>query len=220
MMKPPEQAVFSYKKLSRGEEQPPKGKEDSNMALTRKMLLAMGIEADKIDQIIEAHTETTDGLKADLQKAEEGQAQTKDALQNVTKERDDLAKHHEDAKKQFEELQKTSGDAATVKKEFDEYKAAIEGEKTNKVKMDAVLAALKEKGVVKAAAVLAKTVDLSALKVEDGRVSGVDECITPLIEESPWVVEKTETKGVPTVTPPSGGNQKPEDAFASGFDEN
>ena len=43
-----------------------KGKEDSIMALTRKMLKAMGIEDDKIDQIIEAHTETVDGLKSCL----------------------------------------------------------------------------------------------------------------------------------------------------------
>ena len=33
------------------------------MALTRKMLKAMGIEDEKIDQIIEAHTETVDALK-------------------------------------------------------------------------------------------------------------------------------------------------------------
>ena len=35
------------------------------MALTRKMLKAMGIEEDKIEQIIEAHSETVDSLKAD-----------------------------------------------------------------------------------------------------------------------------------------------------------
>ena len=33
------------------------------MALTRKMLKAMGIEDEKIDQIIEEHTESTDALK-------------------------------------------------------------------------------------------------------------------------------------------------------------
>ena len=35
------------------------------MSLTRKMLKAMGIEEEKIDQIIEAHSETVDSLKAD-----------------------------------------------------------------------------------------------------------------------------------------------------------
>ena len=33
------------------------------MALTRKLLSALGIEADKIEQIIDAHTETVEALK-------------------------------------------------------------------------------------------------------------------------------------------------------------
>ena len=40
-------------------------------SLTRKMLKAMGIEDEKIDQIIEAHSETVDALKersADFEK--------------------------------------------------------------------------------------------------------------------------------------------------------
>ncbi len=36
------------------------------MALTRKFLKALEIEGDKADQIIEAHTETLDGLKASI----------------------------------------------------------------------------------------------------------------------------------------------------------
>ena len=35
------------------------------MALTRKFLEALGIEQAKIDEIISAHTEVTDALKAD-----------------------------------------------------------------------------------------------------------------------------------------------------------
>ena len=41
------------------------------MSLTRKMLKAMGIEEDKIEQIIEAHTDVTDSLKADRDKYKE-----------------------------------------------------------------------------------------------------------------------------------------------------
>lgn len=40
------------------------------MALTRKFLKALEIEGDKADQIIEAHTETVDGLKASLEQAQ------------------------------------------------------------------------------------------------------------------------------------------------------
>ena len=54
------------------------------MALTRKFLKAMGIEDEKIDQIIEAHTETVSGLKDSLDKAE---ADAK-ALPDIQKELD------------------------------------------------------------------------------------------------------------------------------------
>ena len=40
------------------------------MSLTRKLLRSMGIEDEKVDQIIEAHTEVTDALKKELAEAE------------------------------------------------------------------------------------------------------------------------------------------------------
>ena len=41
------------------------------MALTRKFLSALGIEEEKAEQIIAAHTETVDGLKAERDKYKE-----------------------------------------------------------------------------------------------------------------------------------------------------
>ena len=38
--------------------------------MTRKLLKSMGIEDEKVDQIIEAHTEVTDALKKELAEAE------------------------------------------------------------------------------------------------------------------------------------------------------
>jgi hypothetical protein len=38
------------------------------MALTRKFLSALGIDADKVDEIINAHTETVDALKNERDK--------------------------------------------------------------------------------------------------------------------------------------------------------
>ena len=63
------------------------------MALSRKMLSAMGIEAEKIEQIIEAHTETVSGLKDQITKLEDSLAQAKDAAgknADVQKELDAL----------------------------------------------------------------------------------------------------------------------------------
>ena len=36
------------------------------MALTRKLLKGMGLTDEQVDTIIEAHTDTVDGLKADV----------------------------------------------------------------------------------------------------------------------------------------------------------
>ena len=38
------------------------------MALTRKLLKGMGLTDEQMDTIIEAHTDTVDGLKADVAK--------------------------------------------------------------------------------------------------------------------------------------------------------
>lgn len=56
------------------------------MSITRKLLKGMGLTDEQVDTIIEAHTETVDGLKADVSryKADAGK------LAGVQKELDDL----------------------------------------------------------------------------------------------------------------------------------
>ena len=56
------------------------------MSITRKLLKGMGLTEEQVDTIIEAHTETVDGLKADISryKADAGK------LAGVQKELDDL----------------------------------------------------------------------------------------------------------------------------------
>ena len=59
------------------------------MALTRKMLKAMGIEDEKIDQIIEAHSETVDGLKGELEIAKSAAKGDADKVTALQKELED-----------------------------------------------------------------------------------------------------------------------------------
>ena len=54
------------------------------MALTRKALSTMGIEDDKIDQIISMHTETVNALKEERDKYKDGA----EKLETVKKELD------------------------------------------------------------------------------------------------------------------------------------
>ena len=72
------------------------------MAFTRKMLKALGIEDDKIEQIIEAHTEVTDALKADRDKYKEDAEQ----LPHVQDELDKL-KEKVDKKDPYEDKYNT-----------------------------------------------------------------------------------------------------------------
>jgi hypothetical protein len=98
------------------------------------MLKAMGIEDEKIDQIIEAHTETVDGLKADVQKYK-GDAEK---LPGIQKELDGLKAKGDDGWKDKHDK---------VKKEFDDYKADIEGKAAHAAKEAAVREYLKSKNI-------------------------------------------------------------------------
>ena len=85
------------------------------MALTRKFLKALGIEEDKIEEIITAHGETVAALKDEIDKAEQSAKDSAAAAQ----ERDKL-------QKRVEALEKTSGDAAKVQAEYDAYRQQVE----------------------------------------------------------------------------------------------
>lgn len=90
------------------------------MSLTRKALAAMGIESEKIEQIIEMHTETVQAIKEERDAArEEAKKLKEDAgkLPDIQKELDDLKAEKDkaqDFKAKYEE----------TKKEFDEFKGA------------------------------------------------------------------------------------------------
>ena len=89
------------------------------MALTRKMLKAMGIEDEKIDQIIEEHVESVDGLKAERDRYK---AAAKDA-EALSAELDAL-KAKGDGAAEYEEKYRAKC------KELDDYMAEVEAEHT------------------------------------------------------------------------------------------
>ena len=94
------------------------------MALTRKLLKGMGLTDEQVDTIIEAHTETVDGLKETVSKYKSDA----ERLSDVQKELDELKSKDDDG---FEEKY------AKVKKEFDEFKADITAKETKAAKLKA-----------------------------------------------------------------------------------
>ena len=92
------------------------------MALTRKFLVALGIEDTKVDEIIQAHTETVNGLKDEIEKYKSDA----EKLPGVTKERDDLKKAAVEAngKNPF----KVKYDA--LKEDFDNYRKDVQAKES------------------------------------------------------------------------------------------
>ena len=162
------------------------------MSLTRKMLKAMGIEEEKIDQIIEAHSETVDSLKADRDSYKEDAEKLKD----VQKELDDLKAKGDDGWKEKHDR---------LKAEFDQYKNDVQAKETKAAKEAAYRAILKdanlsEKGIEKAV----KYADWDKIELgEDGKLKGANDHIKAVREEWAEYVTTTTTTGAKTSTPPA-----------------
>ena len=167
------------------------------MSLTRKMLKAMGIEEEKIDQIIEAHSETVDSLKADRDIYKEDAEKLKD----VQKELDELKAKGDDGWKEKHDR---------LKAEFDQYKNDVQAKETKAAKEAAYRAILKdanlsEKGIEKAV----KYAEWDKIELdEDGKLKGANDHIKAVREEWAEYVTTTTTTGAKTSTPPANNGGK------------
>lgn len=177
------------------------------MALTRKMLKAMGISEEQIDEIIEAHTETVNALKEER----DGFKVQADKLPNIQKELGELKEAAE--KNEGKNPYKVKYDA--LKEEFDNYKADIDKKAAKAVKEDAYRALLKEAGVSeKRIGAVLKVSDIDSIELDkDGKIKGSDKLIDSIKEEWADFIETVKTVGTPTVQPPAntGGSKMTKD---------
>lgn len=176
------------------------------MALSRRMLSAMGLEADKIEQIIEAHTETVSGLKQqiadlgdDLAKAKESGTADSDRLKEVQKELDTLkAQVAEDAKS------REGKDYDALKKEFDDYKADIQAKAEKSAKEKAFRDLLSDMKVSdKGVSLILKYQGVNGIELdEDGKLKDAPALRKAVKEDWSDYISTVETKGADTKTPP------------------
>ena len=78
------------------------------MALTRKFLTALGIDADKVDEIISAHSETVEALKGE-----------RDKYKTQAESAEELQKKLDATEKELKSIQ----DKGDFKEEYDKLKA-------------------------------------------------------------------------------------------------
>ncbi len=163
------------------------------MALTRKMLKAMGIDDEKIDQIIEAHTETVDALKDERDKY-----------------REDAEKLPDVQKKLDTALKASSGDESfeakynALKKDFEEYKGEVTAKEIKGAKVTALKGLLKKVGISeKCIDIAVKATNLDDIKLDkDGKIAEPDTVEKSVREElGALIVTEGEMKPTPE-TPP------------------
>ena len=166
------------------------------MAFTRKMLKAMGIEDEKIDQIIDAHSETVEALKAER----DGFKEDAGKLAAVQKELDALKAKGDDGYKAKYEAEKAAHDAL---------KADITDKEAKKAKTDAYRELLKganidEKRIATILRAEAPTIDKIELDA-DGKIKNAEQYTQSIKADWADFVVQQSTKGTNTATPPANG---------------
>lgn len=172
------------------------------MALTRKFLSALGIEADKIDEIIDAHTETVNALKEEREKYKTEAERYKTEAAKIPDIQKELDAMKEAAEKNPDGAYKEQYD--TLKKEYDKYKADVEDREIKAKKQDAYAGLLKKAGIPeKRIGAILKVSPVDSIAFDkDGNVKNADEIEKQIKDEWKEFIPNEETKGANTPTPP------------------
>lgn len=175
------------------------------MALTRKLLSTMGIEDEKIDEIIASHTETVNGLKDEIAKYKENAEKYDETVKKLEKAEEKLKNFEagEDKnpyKVKYEEL----------KSDFEAYKKTISDKESKEAKEKACREMLKEAGIPdKRIDKILKVTDTDSIEFdEEGNVKDKDNLIKSYKEEWSDFIEVVQTKGADTANPPANNGGK------------
>jgi len=168
------------------------------MALSRKLLRALGIEDEKAEQILDAHKET-------LEEIQEERDRYKADAEQLPGVQQELAELKEAAEQNANNPYKAQYE--NVKKQFDDYKAEVEAKQTKDAKTAAYRKLLVD------AKVSEKLID-SILKVtpvddleleESGQFKNAEELKKNITEQWDGFIVKEETHGAQSYNPPGTG---------------
>ena len=166
------------------------------LALTRRSLKAMGIDEEKIDEIIAMHTETTSGLKEEA-------AKYKEDAEKLTQTAKDLEKAQEDLEAEKKSGWKEKYDS--LKTEYENYKTEQANKEAHSAKEAAYRELLKEAGVSeKRIAAILKISDIDGIELDDaGAVKDSGKLTESIKSEWADFIVSQETKGAETANPPA-----------------
>lgn len=163
------------------------------MAFTRKFLSALGIEADKVDEIIAAHTEVTDALKEERDKYKADAERLPDIEKRLA-EAEKKVEGNDPYKEKYEALQK----------EYDDYKAEVTNKETTAKKESAFRGILKEIGIPeKRMDSVIKVSDINGIELTENGIKDAETLKAKLKEEWSDFIATKSTEGAPSANPPS-----------------
>ena len=174
------------------------------MALTRKLLKGLGLTEEQMDTIIDAHTETVDGLKAER----DGFKADAEKLADVQRELDDIKKDgwkgkYETEKAAHETLKQEIADKETRAAKIAAYRQLLTDENISEKRIDTV---------IKASAALIDSIELD----KDGKPIKADELKQTIKTEWSDFVVTTKQEGAKVEHPPKntgGGKMTREDIY-------
>ena len=168
------------------------------MALTRKLLKGMGLTEEQVDTIIEAHSETVDGLKEDINKYK-GDAEK---LPTVQSELDKLKAAGDGGYKEKYENEK---------KAFEDFKLAQSEKETRQKRVSVYTDFLKSVGVSeKRIPSIIKVTDLDSV-FEGDAVKDAETHAETVKTEWADFIETSNTNGANTNTPPANNPNNGDD---------
>lgn len=174
----------------------------NTVALTRKFLEGMGIEDKQVESIIEAHSDTVNGLKAERDKYKE-QAQKVPDLQKQLEEAQAASNGEDEWEQKYNDEHQA----------FEDFKAQIQTERADAEKAQAYRGMLMAAGIdPKRIDAIMKVTDLSEVEMEDGKLKEAGKLEESAKEEWADFVIKTITKGSNPATPPDNKGNVPEGA--------
>ena len=180
------------------------------MALSRRYLATLGIEADKIDEIISAHAESLEAVKAERDKykgqvdelTEKGKKDA-EAVANAQKELSELQKQVEaDAKN------REGKDYDKLKEEFDNYKAEQEAKAVRSAKETALKELLSDmKMSDKGEKQVLKWMGVDGFELDDsGKIKDASALRKSIKEDWGDYIQTEGAKGAEISNPPGGGS--------------
>lgn len=169
------------------------------MALGRTLLKGMGLTEEQIQSIIDAHTDTVEGLKSEINKYK-GDAEK---LPKVQKELDELKAAGDGGYKEKYEKEK---------KAFEDFKQAQTEKETKQAKEAAYREFLKSVGVSeKRIPTIIKVTDLDSIEMDGDKFKDADKLTESVKTEWADFIETSNTNGANTNTPPANNPDNGED---------